>query len=99
LTWQRKLAFTALTVALVFGLIEGTARLAWWWLEQRSFQRQESAGQEILRNDSTNFMKVADGVYGYTMKPNLENHAVSINAAGFHQKDNIPVERTPGVFG
>ncbi len=96
MTWHRKLAFAALTVALVFGLLEGAARVVWWSLEQRSFQQQESAGYEILRNDATNFMKVADGMYGYTMKPNFEKGLVSINEAGFHQKDTVPVERTPG---
>jgi len=96
LTWHRKLAFSILTFALGFVLIEGAARLVWWWLEQRAFQRQADATAAILRNDSLNFMKVADGITGYSMKPNFQHGGVWINDAGFHQKESIPLARTKG---
>jgi lysophospholipase L1-like esterase len=41
-------------------------------------------------------MKVADGRYGYTVKPGFQSGSVWINEAGFHQKDTVPVRRAPG---
>lgn len=96
LSRNRKLVFSLLTAVLVFAMIEGTARLIWGILERRAFARQEAAGQEILRNDALNFMKVADGLYGYALKPDHQSGSIWINEAGFHQQDSVPVARTPG---
>ena len=98
LTRQRKLAFAALTVALVFVLIEGVARLMWSGLERRAFAARESAGREILRNDAIAFMKVADGRYGYLLKPDFRSEQVTINGDGFAQKETVPLERVPGFL-
>jgi lysophospholipase L1-like esterase len=94
--WHRKLAFSALTAAFVFGLIEGAARLVWWRLEARAFEQQLAAGERILRNDAINFMKVPDGRYGFAMKANFQQGQVAINSAGFLDRGEIPVARTPG---
>ena len=40
-------------------------------------------------------MKVADGRYGYMLKPGFHSGLVSINAAGFHQRQEVPIARTP----
>jgi len=74
-----------LTVALFLALVEGSSRVIWWTLERRVFAAQEAAGHRVLRNDAANFMKVADGRYGYTVRPNFRIGGVSINSDGFHQ--------------
>jgi hypothetical protein len=97
-SWQRKLAFSLLTVALVMGVIEGIAQIVWWRLEADVFARQMAAGERILRNDAVGFMKVAHGEYGYTMKPGFRRGSVAINSQGFHQTDEIPVARREGYL-
>lgn len=96
MTASRKAAYAALTVALVFIVIEGISRVIWWRLERRAFQAQESAGREILRNDAVAFMKVADGRYGYIVKPSFKSGSIWVNDAGFHQRDTVPIRRSPG---
>jgi lysophospholipase L1-like esterase len=83
------MVFALLTMLLAFGLIEGTARIIWWRLASRVM----ATGERELRNDGLNFMKVPHRVYGYTVKPNFRSPYIAINSAGFHQADEIPVER------
>jgi lysophospholipase L1-like esterase len=96
LSWKRKLGLSLLTVALTAGVIEGLAQFIWWRLESQVMQRQKLAGEQILRNDALNFMKIAHRVYGYTTKPGFRGSGIFINNEGFHQTDTIPIQRRAG---
>jgi lysophospholipase L1-like esterase len=90
----RKLIFTALVTGCVCLAIEGLARIVWWRLEQKSLQTHYMKGETVLNNDAINYMKAPHGLYGYQLKPGFRNEHNSVNAEGFHQRDDIPVKRT-----
>jgi lysophospholipase L1-like esterase len=92
MTTRKKIGFALLTMLLAFGLIEGTARIIWWRLASRVM----ATGERELRNDGLNFMKVPHRLYGYTVKPDFRSPYITINGAGFHQADEIPVGRRDG---
>jgi len=92
----RKTLFTAVVIGGVCLAIEGVARIAWWRLERQSLKTHYMRGEAVLNNDAINYMKVADGLYGYQMKPGFRNEHNSINSQGFHQREEIPVKRVPG---
>lgn len=52
----------------------------------------------MLRHDAVNYLRVADGLYGYALKPGSQAGPVSINEQGFHQRDIVPVDRRPGFL-
>ena len=92
----RKILFTAMVIGCVCLAIEGVARIAWWQLERQSLKTHYLRGEAVLNNDAINYMRVADGLYGYQMKPGFRNEHNSINSQGFHQREEIPVKRIPG---
>ena len=95
---RRRVLFSGVTLLLLLALVEGTAQLVWWRLEARAFDVRKSRGEAALRNDGINFMKQADGIYGYVLKPGFERGTMYINADGFPQRERVPLERTEGVL-
>ena len=68
----KRLTFAAVTVLLVLVTAEGLGRLIWWRLEARALDRRAERGEVQLRNDAINFMKQADRLYGYVLRPGFE---------------------------
>lgn len=93
---RRKFLYACLTTAVFALALEGAARLIWMRLEARAFRRRQARGEEILRHDAVNFLRVAHGVYGYTLRPNSQQGDVFINGQGFHQRDTVPIARRAG---
>ena len=98
MTIGRKIAYSAVMLVAVFVLMEGAARLVWRRLEARAFQQRQERGENILRNDAVNYLRVADGTYVYVLRPNTQAGAVYINGQGFLQRDEVPVERRDGFL-
>ncbi|HZS49566.1 MAG TPA: SGNH/GDSL hydrolase family protein [Bryobacterales bacterium] len=98
MTLNRKIFYSTAIVAIVSLSVEGAARLIWRRLETRALQERHERGEATLRNDAVNYLRVADGIYGYTLRPNTRAGAVYINGQGFHQREEIPVERRPGFL-
>ena len=96
LSTRRKFLFTVLVVLTLGAAVEGTSRLVWWRLERSALQAHYQRGEKILRNDAINFMKVADAVYGYKIRPGFRNESNTFNSQGFRQADDVPLERSPG---
>jgi lysophospholipase L1-like esterase len=94
----KRLAFAALTVLLLLVAAEGLARLIWWRLEARAFSGRAERGEARLSNDAMNFMKQADGHYGYVLRPGFDRGGQAINAEGFAQRDTVAVGRRPGTL-
>lgn len=94
---RKKLAFAAITVMALLVVVEGVGWIVWRVFEARAFAARGKLGEEALRNDSINFMKVADGRYGYTLKPGFASGGTVINPQGFAQREIVPVERRPGT--
>jgi lysophospholipase L1-like esterase len=92
----KKLVFALVTVVLVLGAMEGVARLAWMWLESRALARTVKRGEAILRNDAINFLKVADGRYGYMLRPGFSRDGLVVNDQGFAQREAVDRNRRPG---
>jgi lysophospholipase L1-like esterase len=98
LSLRRKFLYSGLTVAAVALVIEGLAQVVWWRLERSALELHAGMGQQLLKNDAINFMKVADGNYGYRLKPNFHTAGLHINSEGFHQTNEVPVKRSPESF-
>ncbi len=81
---------------LCIAFLEGAGRWVWWHKAKRAFDLTQQHGQELLRNDLINFMKVPSGLYSYTLKPGFAQGGLVVNRQGFAQRDEVPVERTPG---
>jgi lysophospholipase L1-like esterase len=96
LSTRRKVMLTTLVVASLCAIVEGASRLVWWRLERISLRTHYQQGEAILANDAINFMKVPDGVYGYTIKPGFQSDSNTINAQGFRRRGDVPTARTPG---
>ncbi len=95
---RRKFLYACLTTAVFALALEGAARLVWSRLEARAFRERQARGEEILRHDAVNFLRVAHGVYGYTLRPNSQQGGVFINGQGFHQRDTVPLARRVGFL-
>jgi len=95
---RKKLLFAALTFLGVFGAIEVVAQMIWFGLESRAFSRTRRQGEEVLRNDLIHFMKVADGHYGFVLKPGFSRGGSVVNEQGFGQREVISIERRPGTL-
>ena len=91
----RKLLFGAVVVVLFCFTIEGIARIVWWRLEVASLRTHYQRGEAVLANDTINFMKVPDRVYGYKLKPGFRNESNTINAQGFRRRDEVTIARAP----
>ncbi len=86
---------TVLVVTLVCGVVESVARIVWWRMERESLRAHYQRGEVVLNNDAINFMKMPDGVYGYTLKPGFKNDNNTINSQGFRRSADVPVRRSP----
>ncbi|HYM11838.1 MAG TPA: SGNH/GDSL hydrolase family protein [Bryobacterales bacterium] len=95
---SRKLLYSLATLLVAFLAIEGAARVVWKRLESRAFTERRSRGEALLRNDAVNYLRVADGIYGYALRPGAKVGAVSINGEGFAQRDDVPQARRPGFL-
>ncbi len=97
---RRKFLYACLTTAVFLLVIEGAARLAWRRLEARAFRQRQARGEAMLgpQHNAVNFMRMAHGIYGWTLRPNSQEGDVFINAQGFHQRDTVPLERRPGYL-
>src|SRR5262249_50698006 len=97
---RRKFLYACLTTAVFLLAIEGAARLIWIRLEVRAFRQRRARGEEILgpQHNAVNFIRMAHGIYGWTLRPNSQEGDVFINAQGFHQRDTIPLQRRSGYF-
>ena len=86
LSTARKVLFAAIVVALLCGTVEGLARIVWWRLERASLRAHYEKGEAVLVNDGINFMKVPDGIYGYTIKPGLriDSQTTCVSASPRH---------------
>lgn len=91
---NRKILFTFTTLFLLIAIAEGTAQLIWWQLQERAFAVTKAAGEKALRNDAINFMKQADGTFGYVLKPGFDRGGTYINADGFAQRESVALPRT-----
>jgi lysophospholipase L1-like esterase len=92
----KRVGFAAVTVLLLVLAAEGLGRLIWWRLEARALDRRAERGEAQLRNDAINFMKQADRLYGYVLRPGFDRGGHVINAEGFAQRDTVHVGRRPG---
>lgn len=97
MTAGRKLVFSLITLAALLLLLEVVARVVWWRLEARAFEVRHARGETALRNDDINFMKLADGTFGYVLKPGFKRGQVEVNADGFAQIDRIPLTKRSGT--
>jgi len=95
---QRKIVYSAVVLLAVFLVIEGAARMVWGRLEARAFEQRRDRGENILHNDAVNYLRIADGVYGYKLRPNTHAGAVFLNSEGFLQRDEIPIARREGYL-
>jgi lysophospholipase L1-like esterase len=95
LSQGRKLLFGAIVLALFCVTIEGIARIVWRRLEAESLSTHYQKGEAILANDTINYMKVADRVYGYKLKPGFRNADNTINAQWVRRRDEVPIARAP----
>jgi lysophospholipase L1-like esterase len=98
MTLGKRLVFAAVTVGLLLVGLEALGRLVWWRLEARALDRRAERGEIQLRNDAINFMKQADGLYGYVLRPGFERGGHVINAEGFAQRETVGVSRRPGAL-
>jgi lysophospholipase L1-like esterase len=87
----RKMLFSVVTLVALVGLLEGITTLVWWRLEEQAFVIRKAAGEQALRNDAVNFMKQADGTFGYVLKPLFSRGGHYINADGFPQRETVPL--------
>ncbi|HEU5305514.1 MAG TPA: GDSL-type esterase/lipase family protein, partial [Gemmatimonadales bacterium] len=94
----KKLVFAVVTVVIVLGAVEGGARLIWMWLESRALARTVKRGEAVLRNDAINFVKVADGRYGYTLRPGFSRGGLVVNDQGFAQREAVDRDRKAGTL-
>jgi len=92
----RRLLFAGVTLLMLLGLVEAASQFVWWRLEARTFEVRKERGEAVLRNDSINFMKQADGILGYVLLPGFERGTTHINADGFAQRERVPVDRSAG---
>lgn len=97
---RKRLLFSLVTLLLLAAAIEGTARIVWWRLSTRAFEQTKQRGAELIGGDpaAINFMKMPDGLYGYTLKPGFSQGGAVVNAQGFAQRDVVPLVRTPGTL-
>jgi lysophospholipase L1-like esterase len=95
---SKRLTFAAVTLLLLLVTAEGLGRLIWWRLEARALDRRAERGEIQLRNDAINFMKQADRLYGYVLRPGFERGGHVINAEGFAQRETVGVDRRPGTL-
>lgn len=95
---SRKVLFALATILVLFGIFEGAAQLIWWRLQERAFAVTKASGENALRNDGINFMKQADGTFGYVLKPGFNRGGAYINADGFAQREIVPVVKSPGTI-
>jgi hypothetical protein len=94
----RRLLFSLITLLVVLSVMEGAARVLWWSMEQRAFHNRKASGEVLLRNDAINFMKQADGTFGYVLIPGFSRGGVVINADGFAQRETVPLAKRAGVL-
>lgn len=94
----RKILFSAATLLVLLGVLEGAARLVWWRLEEQAFVIRRASGEKALRNDAINFMKQADGTFGYVLKPGFVRGGTYINAEGFPQRETVSLAKNPGTI-
>lgn len=94
----RKILFSVSTLVVLLGVLEAAARLVFWRLGERAFIVRKASGEKVLRNDAINFMKQADGTFGYTLKPGFDRGGTYINADGFPQRETVPLTRSPGTI-
>ena len=94
----RKVLYSSVVVCLVFILIEGTARIIWARMEGRVFRGRIAHGEQALLNSGLNFFSMPHRIYGYTLRPGSHHESIQINGQGFHQRDEIPVQRRPGFL-
>lgn len=93
---RRKILFALTTTLVLLGILEGAARLIWWRLQERAFTVAKTSGENELRSDTINFMKQADPILGYVLKPGFERGGFSINPDGFNQRDTVPLAKSEG---
>jgi lysophospholipase L1-like esterase len=97
MTAARKLLFSLLTLGAILLLLEVAARVVWGRLENRALEVRHARGETALRNDNINFMKQADGTFGYVLLPGFKREGHEINADGFAQRDRIPLTKHSGA--
>lgn len=89
---------SAFTVVVLLGAVELASRFLFSMLEKRAFANRLEEGERRLATDQINFLKEPHGVYGYVLKPNVDNGSQFTNRAGYAQRDVVPVERGDGAF-
>jgi hypothetical protein len=95
---RRKILFATATLLVFLGVLEGAAKLLWWRLEEQAFTVRKSTGEKELGNDAINFMKQADGTFGYVLKPGFDRAGHYVNADGFAQRETVPLTKDPGTM-
>jgi lysophospholipase L1-like esterase len=93
MSFFKKIFFAFISLLLFAAIIEGAAYAIWLRLESHALAERYKRGEEQLRNDGINFLKQADRLYGYTLKPGSD-----INQQGFAQRDTVPLPRQPGFL-
>ena len=93
----KSIVFALVPVLLLFAAIEGAAQIYWLRLKRQALSAVRREGEDVLRNDAINFMKVLDPVLGYRLAPNLNVPASQVvtTAQGFFQREPVAVERRP----
>lgn len=95
---RKRFAFALFTFVLFFALVEGVARVIWSRMEGEMLAAVAQGGEAVLRNDSIHFLKEADPVYGYVLRPGYQEGQMHVNDQGFFQREPVAQERAPGVL-
>ena len=95
---KKRILLSLITLFICLVIIEGSAQIVWQILEYKVFLFTKKRGEEVLRNDKINFIKQADGVFGFVLRPNFNKPGVSINQDGFSQREVVPIGKTSGVI-
>lgn len=94
----RRIAFALLTFVIVFGAVEGVARIVWARLERNVLDQVAKGGEEALRNDVIQFLKEPSALYGYTLRPGEHQLGLFVSPERFFQRERVSRERTPGTL-
>lgn len=95
----KKVIFALLPALLLLAVAEGAARVVWWRLEKQALALNHKRGEELFADPKLiNYCMVPDEDYMYVLKRGASGPGWSVNAQGFPQPDEVPLERTPGVL-
>jgi len=93
----KKIIFAISTIIFLFFITEICSRLFWAHLDNKARVERLAKAEGILRNDGINFMKKADNIFGYVLKPG-DYGAIKINAQGFNENQETAMNKTDNFY-